>query len=115
MDKQLRDLAFAIVRSKKVETTTIDSLLSQLSTKDTKKFLSHLRTALEKNTVSITATEKTPELTSYFEKKFADMHIIHQTDDTIGGGVIVKIADDVYDYSVRNYIATTINHLNEEL
>jgi hypothetical protein len=115
MDKQLRDLAFAIVKSKKVDASLIDSFVSKLSTHDTEKLLGFLKIAQAKNTITVTSAENTPTLVEYFEKRFADKNIIFQTDDTIGGGVIVKIGDDVYDYSVRNYINTTISRLNEEL
>lgn len=115
MDKQLRDLAFAIVQAKKVDARIIESLLSKLSAKDTEKLLKFLRIAQEKNMITVTTAVTTASICEYFDKKYADMQITYQTDDTIGGGVIVKIADDVYDYSVRNYIDITINRLSEEL
>jgi F0F1-type ATP synthase delta subunit len=113
MDKQLRDLAFAIIRTKKVDETLVDGLIAKLSAKDIEKFLSYLRIAQEKNTITITTVYADPSISRFFEKKYADMQISYKTDDTIGGGVIVKIADDVYDYSVRNYISTTIDRLTE--
>lgn len=115
MDKLLRDLAFSIVQSKKIDKKLIDSVLTKLTTKDKEKFLLFLKLAQEKHTITITTADNSSDVSSAVSKKFPDMYINHVVDDTIGGGVIVKIADDVYDYSVRNYITTTIKNLSNTL
>lgn len=115
MDRQLRELAFSIVQAKKVDKKILDSFLSKLTHADVEKFLGYLRTATQKNTITVTTTEKSEQLEEYLNKNYKNMYVNYQIDDTIGGGVIVKIADDVYDYSVRNYIATTIDNLNKAL
>lgn len=115
MDKQLRDLAFAIVKEQSVEKKRVATLVNSLSPKELRMFLRHLQVAQEAQTVTVTTVSDNPQLKEYVVKNFADKHIVFKTDDTIGGGVIVKIGDDVYDYTVRNYIGTTISRLTNEL
>lgn len=115
MDKQLRDLAFAIVKEQTVNSKHIESLVDSLSVKELRTFLRYLRLAQDAQTITVTTASDTPELKKYIAKNFADKHIVYTTDETIGGGVIVKIGDDVYDYTVRNYIDTTIKRLINEL
>jgi F0F1-type ATP synthase delta subunit len=113
MDNDLRELAITIVHDGKVNAEAFNSLLKKLSAKQSEKFLSYLKAAQEKNTVTVTTFENSDVVKTYFDGKYKNMQIIYKTDDTIGGGVIVKIADDVYDYSVRNYINNTITKVQE--
>lgn len=115
MDKQLRDLAFAIVKEQSIDKKRVVSLVNSLSTNELRTFLRHLQVAQAAQTVTVTTVSDNPQLKEYFAKNFADKHIVFKKDDTIGGGVIVKVGDDVYDYTVRNYIDTTINRLTNEL
>ena len=115
MDKQLRDLAFAIAKEQTAQTKHIESLIESLSVKELRIFLHYLHLAQNAQTITVTTTSDTPNLTDYFAKNFADKHIVYKTDNSIGGGIIVKIGDDVYDYTVRNYIDTTIDRLTNEL
>ncbi len=115
MDKQLRDLAFAIVKQQSIKKDEVNKLLDSLSDKQLRNFLYFLRVAQDSNKIEITTTSDSPKLDDYFAKNFPDKQISYKTDDTIGGGVVVKIGDDVYDYTVRNYIDTTIQRLTNEL
>lgn len=115
MDKQLRDLAFSITKTDSVSKNQINNLINALSTEDLRKLLKYLKLAQKSNTITVTAASDDKDLKALVSKQFDSKQINYQVDDTIGGGVIVKIGDDVYDYSVKNYINTTINRLSEEL
>jgi F0F1-type ATP synthase delta subunit len=113
MDNDLRELAYAIVDEGKVNSDAFNMVLQKLTSKQTEKFLTFLKAAQEKNTVTVTTANESDAVKKYFDTKYKNMQIIYNTDDTIGGGVIVKVADDVYDYSVRNYISNTITKVQE--
>jgi F0F1-type ATP synthase delta subunit len=113
MDNDLRELAYAIVADGKVNSEAFNAVLEKLSTKQTEKFLTFLKSAQEKNTITVTTATESDAVKKYFDTKYKNMQINYKTDGTIGGGVIVKIADDVYDYSVRNYINNTVTKVQE--
>lgn len=115
MDKQLRDLAFSIVKTQSVNKDQINSLIGSLSTDELRKLLNYLKLAHKSNLITVTIADDDKNIKDYIARQFPDKKITYHVDDKIGGGVIVKIGDDVYDYSVKNYINTTINRLSEEL
>ncbi len=115
MDNQLRQLAYSITTTGSVKKDTISQFINSLSTSDLKKFLQYLRTAYAKSNIEVTTAEKSDIIAEYFKKNYKDKNISFRTDSSIKGGVIVKIGDDMYDYSVKNYINTTIERLTNEL
>lgn len=116
MDNQLRALAYSIVENGGIDEKKLAALIAKLPKKDLHTFLNHLKNARIKNTVTVTtAIEPTAEIKKYFNDSFQNKTVQFVTDSNIGAGVIVKIGDDVYDYSVQNYIATTIDAVQKEL
>lgn len=116
MDKQLRALAYSIIETGDIDEKKLAALVAKLPKKDLQTFLFHLKNALAKNTVTVTtATEPSTTLQKHFEETFKNKTVQFVTDTNVGAGVIVKIGDDVYDYSVQNYIAATIDAVQKEL
>ena len=115
MDNDLTNLARAIVAGDTVNQKAITSLLDSLSPQQLRVLLSALRTAYEKIAVTVTtATDTNMAEKNELENTFKQT-IRYHVDPTVGAGVIVKIGDDVYDYTVLNYIENTVTQLQEEL
>lgn len=115
MDKELKQLARLVVEEK-VDTKKVESIVAKLADKDLKVFLKFLKQAIARNTVTVASADSiTKEVALYFEKKYIGKRIVYSQNEELGAGVVVKIDDDVYDYTVRNYLATTIANLEREL
>ncbi len=116
MDKELRNIAYAIVAQQIVDKKKMNALIERLSVEELRTFVKYLKDALARNTITVTAAaEASDEIKKFFDTKYKDKRVLYQKDESIGGGLVVKIEDDVYDYSVKNYIETTVNTLQNEL
>jgi F0F1-type ATP synthase delta subunit len=115
MGNDLKQLAAAIVSQGTVDQKAVSALIESLSANELRELLKYLRTAYEKKAVTVTTAMETDTVTrKQFETTFKNT-ITYQTDPSVGAGVIVKIGDDVYDYTVLNYIENTISQLQEDL
>lgn len=110
-NKLLQQLAQSILSQKVVSNATVDFVMKQ-SRRDIKTLLSYLRSEYHKMTVEVTSARTlSGDAQKKIESRYQDKNIVYNINEKLGGGIIVRDNDDVYDFSARAFLNMTIEKL----
>lgn len=108
----LKKIAKRVIHDNAISNETAKRLITQLTRREKKELLQYLRNEYAMNTVTVTTAEKpSSDVTKTILSTFKDKNIVYNVDEKITGGIVIQVNDDVFDASIRNYLAQTIEQL----
>lgn len=112
----LKKLAQMSIEDQKVNQSVALYVTKKLSKSDLKTYLLYLKQEVKNSTVYISTEDTLSEdLKTKFTHMFQNKNLEYSVDDTLGGGIYVKNADNIIDASIKGSVKTIVSQLKSKL
>lgn len=111
----LKQLAKVVAAKNIVDAKIQEFVLKNLTRAELKVFIIHLRTLVQKNTVTVFSKDMPENIKKSIKTLFKGKTVQFKKDDKVKVGVKIIDGDTLTNFSFNNYVTNTVEQLKETL